>query len=201
MLLAVQERRRFYREAMTACLRDELGTHQVAGPAADAGELLALAGAYELTHVVVEADLVPWDVASLATALKTVRPALTVIGLAAAPRRSGWPGVTVVARSASPAQLAQLVQPGADREPPFILSAGEAHGNGVLTAQQLKVLALLSLGLTASEVASRLGLSERGVAKSKAAIFSKLGVQSQAQAVAAALAGGLLGPAPVVRPA
>jgi DNA-binding CsgD family transcriptional regulator len=63
------------------------------------------------------------------------------------------------------------------------------------------VLALLSLGLTAPEVAARLGLSERGVAKSKAAVFAKLGVQSQAQAVAAALAQGLLGPAATVRPA
>ena len=57
------------------------------------------------------------------------------------------------------------------------------------------MLALLSLGLTAAEVAARLGLSERGVAKSKTAIYAKLGAQSQAQAVASALAAGLLGPA------
>ena len=55
------------------------------------------------------------------------------------------------------------------------------------------MLALLSLGLTAPEVAARLGLSERGVAKSKAAIYARLGAQSQAQAVASALAAGLLG--------
>jgi DNA-binding CsgD family transcriptional regulator len=45
-------------------------------------------------------------------------------------------------------------------------------------------------------VAARLGLSERAVAKSKTAIYAKLGAQSQAQAVASALAAGLLGPAP-----
>ncbi len=89
---------------------------------------------------------------------------------------------------------------GAGRRPEYAFCPrrGHRHGSGPLTDQQLRVLALLSLGLTASTVAARLGLSERGVAKSKMAIFTKLGAQSQAQAVATALANGLLGPSTVL---
>jgi len=42
--------------------------------------------------------------------------------------------------------------------------------------------------MTVAEVAARLRLSEGAVTKAKVAIFSKLGVQSQAHAVASALA-------------
>jgi DNA-binding CsgD family transcriptional regulator len=44
--------------------------------------------------------------------------------------------------------------------------------------------------MTVAEVAARLSLSERAVTKAKVVIFSKLGVQSQAHAVASALAAG-----------
>ena len=48
--------------------------------------------------------------------------------------------------------------------------------------------------MTVAEVAVRLSTSERAVTKAKVAIFAKLGVQSQARAVATALAAGWLGP-------
>jgi DNA-binding NarL/FixJ family response regulator len=193
-VLVVQERRRFHREAMTACLRRQLEGVEVLDGVVDASELLALSERCQLRHVVIEADMVPWDVLALAMALRQKSPPVEVIGLSGAARPSSSPGFVVLSRTATPERVASLVQPGRYRAVPFLLSAGENNCKGLLTGQQLRVLALLSLGLTVAEVASRLGLSERGAAKSKAAIFAKLGVQSQAQAVAVALTAGLLGP-------
>lgn len=190
----VQERRRLYRESMTAALRAQLRTTEVAGGVADAAELLAMAAVRPVSHAVVEADGVPWDVRCLAASLRDRQGGVQVIGLTASSRPAPVEGVALLPRGATPDQVVKLVEPDAGGDPPFVLSIATGTGGSPLTDQQLHVLALLSLGLTAPVVAARLGLSERGVAKSKMAIFNKLGVQSQAQAVAAALAGGLLGP-------
>ena len=69
-----------------------------------------------------------------------------------------------------------------------MLTSSSSSASSPLSGQQLRVLALLSLGMTVAEVAARLRLSEGAVTKAKVAIFSKLGVQSQAHAVASALA-------------
>ncbi len=194
-MLVVQERSRFYRECMTACLRRQLDGTEVMDGVSDGAALIAVAEHRPLDYAVFEADGVPWDVRALVASLRGSRGGARLIGLFTSARPALLDGVTLLPRSAAPEQIAQLVQPGRDREVPFLLTATTSGESGPLTAQQLKVLALLSLGLTAAEVASRLGLSERGVAKSKTAIYTKLGVQSQAQAVASALASGLLGPA------
>jgi DNA-binding NarL/FixJ family response regulator len=193
--LVVQERFRFYRESMTACLRRQLDGIEVLAGVVDAAGLVALAGRQPLDHVVIEADGVPWDVPALVAAVRGRRPDVRLIGLFTSARPVPCDGVALLPHTSAPEQVAQLVQPGAERAVPFLLTATTSSERGPLTVQQLKVLALLSLGLTASEVAARLGLSERGVAKSKTAIYAKLGAQSQAQAVASALAAGLLGPA------
>jgi DNA-binding NarL/FixJ family response regulator len=194
-VLVVQERRRFYRESMTAFLRRQLRRTELMDGVADADGLLAAAEEGPLDHAVIEADGVPWDVSALATSLRERHRNIRLIGLTASTRPAReMDGLTLLPRRATPDQVAKLVEPDLDRDTPFVLSVATGNGNGPLTDQQLRVLALLSLGLTASAVASRLGLSERGVAKSKMAIFTKLGAQSQAQAVATALASGLLGP-------
>lgn len=192
-MLVVQERFRFYRQAMAACLREQLdGTEVIA--AADAAELIEVAEGHAVDHAVIEADGVPWDVPAVVAAVRGRRPDVKLIGLFTSARPAACAGVTLLPRTAPPEQIAQLVRPGAERQAPFLLTATTNSEGGPLTAQQLKVLCLLSLGLTTAEVASRLGLSERGVAKSKTAVYAKLGAQSQAQAVATALAAGLLGP-------
>ncbi len=193
--MVVQERRRLYRESITACLRRFLDGVQVLDGVPDPVPLLEVADRLTLAHAVIEADDVPWDVSQLASALRQRHPDVRVIGLTTAARPSPCSGVMLLPRSASPEQLAELVQPGHERTEPFVLTAASSNGNRVLNSQQLRVLTLLGLGLTAADVANRLGMSERGVNKSKAAIFAKLGVQSQSQAVATALAMGLLGPA------
>lgn len=195
-MLVVQERLRFYRESMTACLSQQLIGIDVILGVADADTLLEVLGSRRLTYAVIEADKVPWDIPALVAGLRRSNPTVKVIGLFATARPVACEALALLPRGASPEQIAELVQPGLDRPVPFVLTASASNGHGPLTAQQLRVLALLSLGLTVAEVAARLGLSERGVVKSKTAIYSKLGVQSQAQAVATALAAGLLGPAP-----
>jgi DNA-binding CsgD family transcriptional regulator len=194
-VLVVQERLRLYRESMTACLRRQLDGIEVAAGARDAAELREMAEREQIAHAVIEADKVPWSVGALAAALHQQNPDVQVIGLFASARPPICEGVVLLPRGTSPEQVADLVQPGKDRPVQFVLTAASTSAQGPLTGQQLRILALLSLGFTVTEVASRLGLSERGVTKSKVAIFAKLGVQSQAQAVAKALATGLLGPA------
>jgi two-component system response regulator DesR len=194
-LLVVQERRRLYRESMTACLKRQLGAFDVIEGVADAAGLLRLAESRQLDHAVIEVDGVPWDVAVLAGSLRRHNPLVQVIGLAASVRSSVIEGVRTLPRVAGPDQVAELVAPGHVSEAPFVLTSSPSSASSPLSGQQLRVLALLSLGMTVAEVAARLSLSEGAVTKAKVAIFSKLGVQSQAHAVASALAAGWLGPA------
>jgi len=199
-LLVVQERRRLYREAMTACLKRRLDAFDVAEGVADAAGLLRLAESRHLDHAVIEVDGVPWDVAMLAGSLRRHNPSVQVIGLSASARTSAIEGARILSHVAGPDQVAELVSPGHVHDVPFVLTSGASSGSSPLSGQQLRVLALLSLGLTVAEVAVRLSLSERAVAKAKVAIFAKLGVASQARAVAGALAAGWLGPATAPSP-
>lgn len=195
-VLVVQDRQRLFREAMTVSLRRYLDDIEVVDGVADGPALLELADRLPLTVAVVEVGNVPWDPGALMADLRRRRPGLSVVGLSAPARAPSGLDLTVLPRTTSPVRLADLVEPGPERSLPFMLSAAAGVGPKPLTDQQLKVLSLLSLGLTAPQVAARLGLSERGVAKSKQAVFAKLGVQTQAEALSAALATGLLGPPP-----
>src|SRR5438309_1811715 len=58
-----------------------------------------------------------------------------------------------------------------------------------------QVIAHVSAGLTASQIASELRISTKTVENHKQRVFRKLGVQSQSHAVSVALRLGLLGPA------
>ncbi len=193
-VLVVQERRRLYRECMTVCLKQQLGTFDVAEGVADAAGLLRLAARRHLDHALIEVDGVPWDVATLVGSLRLHNVSMQLIGLSASARPPAIEGVRALSRAAGPDQVAELVSPGHPYDVPFVLTSGASSGSSPLSGQQLRVLALLSLGMTVAEVAVRLSTSERAVTKAKVAIFAKLGVQSQARAVATALAAGWLGP-------
>jgi DNA-binding NarL/FixJ family response regulator len=71
---------------------------------------------------------------------------------------------------------------------------------GALTARELDVLATMAEGLGAKAIARRLGVAVKTVESHKFRIFEKLGVHSQAHAVALAITHGLL-TAPVPPPA
>jgi two-component system, NarL family, response regulator LiaR len=61
-----------------------------------------------------------------------------------------------------------------------------------LSAREVEVLELLTLGLTNADIAARLFLSEGTVRNYTSAIFAKLGVSDRTQAVVAALRYGLV---------
>jgi len=62
-----------------------------------------------------------------------------------------------------------------------------------LTARELEVLTLAAEGLTAREMAERLGVSERTITTHLGRIYGKLGVGSRLAAVRLAVRSGLVG--------
>jgi DNA-binding CsgD family transcriptional regulator len=163
--------------------------------AADGAEVLRVLGAGPVVLAVIEADGVPWSVPEVVGALRAQPSSAVVVGLSRSGRSAGADDLRVLRRQVAPTLLAEVLQPGYDREPPLLLSVTATDRAGSLTPHQRQVLALLSLGFTAAQIAARLGVSERRISKTKGALFVKLGVQTQAAAVAAALSAGLLGPA------
>jgi NarL family two-component system response regulator YdfI len=80
-----------------------------------------------------------------------------------------------------------LSQAGASPRP-----ASEAVSNIGLTGREREVLAAVARGERSKEVAARLGISERTVKAHLASIYTKLGVDSRAAAIAVAAQKGLL---------
>ena len=79
-----------------------------------------------------------------------------------------------------------------------VLSQAHAPGKETsepanLTDRELEVLAAVARGERSKEIASHLGISERTVKAHLASIYSKLGVDSRAAAIAVAAQMGLLG--------
>ncbi len=129
-VLVVQERFRFFRESMTACLRQQLDSLHVVDGVRDAVGLLDLAERRPLDNAVIEADGVPWDVPTLVTALQALRPGMRLIGLFRASRPAACDGMALLPRTVAPEQITQLVQPGADRTAPFLLTATTSGERG-----------------------------------------------------------------------
>ena len=121
-------------------------------------------------------------------------------------RRSRWPRATTRARLAALALLEELgAQAAADRLRKSLRAAGvrgiprgarastQANPHQ-LTEREREVLALLCAGLRNSEIAERLCRSVRTVDHHVAAAFAKLGVNTRAEAVAAAARAGIAAP-------
>ena len=66
------------------------------------------------------------------------------------------------------------------------------HVEVVLTSRELEVLAVAAEGLTAREIANRLGVRERTVTTHLGRIYGKLGVRSRVAAIRAAARSGLV---------
>ncbi|MGH3430067.1 MAG: response regulator transcription factor, partial [Mycobacteriales bacterium] len=71
-------------------------------------------------------------------------------------------------------------------------SRNTLKGSGILTQRETEILSRVSEGMSSLQVAASLGISSRTVENHKRRIFAKLGVRSQAHAVAVALASGAL---------
>jgi len=103
-------------------------------------------------------------------------------------------------KDATPDELARavraLMQGGAALEPTvaarLLGRMAEGEGGETLSARELEVLSLLVEGASNKAIAARLGVSENTVKSHLSHIFDKLGVQSRAEAVAAALQRGLV---------
>jgi ATP/maltotriose-dependent transcriptional regulator MalT len=79
---------------------------------------------------------------------------------------------------------------------PAATSAAQGGLIEPLTRRELQVLEMLAQRLTAREIAEKLVLSEQTVKRHRANIYQKLGVNSRGEAIATAIALGVLLPAP-----
>lgn len=69
-------------------------------------------------------------------------------------------------------------------------SRNTLEGSGILSQRETEILSRVAEGMSSLQVAMSLGISSRTVENHKQRIFAKLGVRSQAHAVAVALASG-----------
>lgn len=174
--VAVQDGRRLVREGVAALLAAEPSVHSVT--CVEALDELADGVAREEFDVVVfsaaQARPVAWSASSLR--LHRFTDAMSASDLVA--------GVGGYLDPDGPAP----------EQPPPI-----GAGTGVLTRREAQILGQIANGMSSHEVGAALGISARTVQNHKQRIFAKLGVQSQAHAVAVALAASQL-PAPDLGP-
>jgi len=103
-------------------------------------------------------------------------------------------------KDATPDELARavrsIVQGRAALEPAvaarLLERMSESESNDELSPREIEVLQLLVAGASNKAIAARLNLSENTVKSHISHIFSKLGVQSRAEAVATALQRGMI---------
>jgi DNA-binding NarL/FixJ family response regulator len=199
--IAIQDRQRLYREGVALVVGGESDLEVVA-TAATATELVAATAEADIDLVVLEFDVEDWDAANLVAALRERHPGLAVIGLLPgdddvlppwahqAGVRSGFPrnaGIHAFLRTvrslpslARPVRAEQVVR--LDECPP------------ILSLREIQVLGEIGAGSTTRVVAEAMGISPKTVENHKQRIFTKLGVQNQAHAVAVAMRQGLLTP-------
>lgn len=203
--VVVQERERLLREGLAMALGAEPDVELVAA-CGTAGELVAACEEHRPDLVVLEADAEGWDAPRLVAALRKRQRALRVVALyvrmdsvlatrscqagvrALVSRQGGMIAFMAALRSTA---HSATVTPLAPPEP------AEARGCSPLSDRELEVLELVGSGLTSAAIAGRLGISRKTVENHKQRLFTKLGVQNQAHAVAVAMRNGLLAGRPV----
>ncbi len=85
-------------------------------------------------------------------------------------------------------RLLGYTHPAPSHAPP----SANAHNDAILTERECAVLAAVAQGMRSKEIGVMLGVAERTVRAHLATIFTKLGVDSRASAVAVAIRRGLL---------
>jgi len=199
--VVIQDRVRLYRESLRLVLDAHLRV-AVCGTVATIDDLERAVGAEPADAVVLECGGVPWDVGALAVRLRVARPGMVLVGtFPTGSRRPSVEGVAALARTASGRAFADALTGTGAAPGAATPSTGSGHGSGRadLTRRELQVLALIGGGLTTRQIADRLRISTKTVEGRRQTLFTKLGVQSQSQAVSVAMRSGILGhqPAPV----
>lgn len=192
----LQERQRWLREGLTRLLDDQPDLAVVA--AARTGPQMLEVAARLATWprarpavALVEADATRWNPHQAVLDLRHVLPGVRVVGLCdgAASRVDREPcSLTFdqfVSRRAGIAEILGAIR-GEDRL--------RCRVPGILTPRETQVLRLVADGWTAQEIADQLGISDNTVRHYREGVLAKLGVQSQAHAVAEAIRRGLLDP-------
>jgi DNA-binding NarL/FixJ family response regulator len=194
----IQERRRLLREglALWVAAQDDL---ELVGTAGTGSDLLTACDAGPVDFVMFEADVAEWDPIETAHELRRRHPSIRLVGTAddgtaarafeaahsqagpcaVVPRRAGIEEILAAVRGGAAAVPVQVPAPLPD---PLV----------VLTDRQLEVLVCVGMGLAAHEIAARLDISPKTVDNHKQRIYARLGVQSQAHAVAVAMRAGLI---------
>ena len=201
--IAIQDRQRLYREGVALVLAGEPDLEVVA-TAATASELVTLTAETHIDLVVLELDVEDWDACRLVAALRKRHAGLAVVGLLPGdndelPARAYQAGVrSVFPRNAGIRAFLRTV-----RSLPSPSRAAVPADNKVihlderrplLSGREIQVLGEIGAGSTTRVVAETMGISPKTVENHKQRIFSKLGVQNQAHAVAVAMRQGLLSP-------
>lgn len=198
--IAVQDRQRLFRDGLQLVLDSEPDLTVVA-TAATASELVFVTSE-DVDVVVLELDPRDWDACRLVAALRKRRPRLAVVGTLAEdsnrpPLRAYQAGIrTVFPRNGGVRTLLQTIRCLPQHAPPTVprqvLRLDERRP--LLTHREVQVLNGIGSGATTREVAATMSISPKTVENHKQRIFSKLGVQNQAHAVAVALRQGLISP-------
>jgi DNA-binding NarL/FixJ family response regulator len=159
----------------------------------------ALERAYEsevIGAVLFEAAGVPWNVAGMVRHLRALNPKVVLVGTYPHEyqHHQTIENITYIRRtSPSKAFVSALKGEHVGAEPnPSRVEIAERAAAG-LTQRELQVLALISGGLTTTQIGERLGISTKTVENRRQSLFAKLGVQNQSHAVAVAMRTGLLG--------
>jgi DNA-binding NarL/FixJ family response regulator len=202
--IAIQDRQRLYREGVALVLGGEPDLEVVA-TAATAAELVSATAECNVDLVVLELDVEDWDACRLVAALRKRHPGLAVVGLLPGdddelPARAYQAGVrSVFPRNAGMNAFLRTVRslPNPSRAAvPADRVVNLDERRPLLSHREIQVLGEIGAGSTTRVVAEAMGISPKTVENHKQRIFTKLGVQNQAHAVAVAMRQGLLQPAP-----
>ena len=201
----IQERRKLVRSGLAAILAKEDELDVIASVATD-DELRAAVEESKPAVVVLELDP-PWDLRTLVADLRALHPGIRIAAvhkgrlsdLGRRPVEAQIDALAAYGGGTSAIIAAILAEPleSADRT-----ERRQLPSRSTLTPREREVLRHLADGMTAADCAAALNVSPKTVDNHKQRIFSKLGVQNQAHAVALAHRIGLLGgPHPVERSA
>ena len=192
--VAIQDRSRLFRRGL-GMLLDSHADLRVDRETASLASLRASRERYD--GVIFELPTRADDDPGLSQWIRATDPAVVIIGTFS---ESGRPPpqldcVQMVARNSPSSVFASMLKRGDGHGagPLFWTGPRTEHAWDDLTTRELQVLALICGGLTSNKIAGRLGISVKTVESKRQAIFTKLGVQNQAAAVAVGMRRGLLG--------